>query len=327
MRGPRRHFTHSKVLAWVAADRMASAVRAHHLYGPADRWEALGDTIHADVLAHGYNPDRNTFTQSYDAPGLDAALLMIPRVGFLPPDDSRVLGTIAAIQNELTEGGFVKRYETSTSDDGLPGGEGLFLACSFWLVDALHLAGQQTEATQLFERLLALRNDVGLLSEEWDPHTGRQLGNTPQAFSHFPLVTSALQLHAGRPHHSNHPSPRLDDLQTSSGMPKLSRYRRDCRSSQTSDAGHFDRPQATNWNVTLPPATTGTGAATPPENTSCPARKPSPSAASWWPATPPTRPGGPSPQLTRAAGDRAQVEPPALALSATTSVRVNLKPS
>ena len=205
MRGPRRHFTHSKVLAWVAADRMASAVRAHHLYGPADRWEALGDTIHADVLAHGYNPDRNTFTQSYDAPGLDAALLTIPRVGFLPPDDSRVLGTIAAIQNELTEGGFVKRYETSTSDDGLPGGEGLFLACSFWLVDALHLAGQQTEATQLFERLLALRNDVGLLSEEWDPHTGRQLGNTPQAFSHFPLVTSALQLHAGRAHHSNHP--------------------------------------------------------------------------------------------------------------------------
>jgi GH15 family glucan-1,4-alpha-glucosidase len=205
MRGPRRHFTHSKVLAWVAADRMASAVRTHHLYGPADRWEALGDTIHADVLAHGYNPDRNTFTQSYDAPGLDAALLMIPRVGFLPPDDSRVLGTIAAIQNELTEGGFVKRYDTSTSDDGLPGGEGLFLACSFWLVDALHLAGQQTEATQLFERLLALRNDVGLLSEEWDPHTGRQLGNTPQAFSHFPLVTSALQLHAGRAQHSHHP--------------------------------------------------------------------------------------------------------------------------
>ena len=205
MRGPRRHFTHSKVLAWVAADRMATAVRAHHLYGPADRWEALGDTIHADVLARGYNPDRNTFTQSYDAPGLDAALLMIPRVGFLPPDDFRVLGTIAAIQNELTEGGFVKRYETSTSDDGLSGGEGLFLACSFWLVDALHLAGQQTEATQLFERLLALRNDVGLLSEEWDPHTGRQLGNTPQAFSHFPLVTSALQLHAGRAHHSNHP--------------------------------------------------------------------------------------------------------------------------
>jgi GH15 family glucan-1,4-alpha-glucosidase len=206
MRGARRHFTHSKVMAWVAADRMAAAVRTHpDLDGPADRWEALADTIHADVLANGFDSDRNTFTQSYGAPGLDAALLMIPRVGFLPPDDSRVLGTITAIRNELTEGGFVKRYENSSSDDGLPGGEGLFLACSFWLVDALQLSGQRVDATELFERLLAVRNDVGLLSEEWDPHSGRQLGNTPQAFSHFPLVTSALQLHAGRGHHSNHP--------------------------------------------------------------------------------------------------------------------------
>ncbi|MCV7177589.1 glycoside hydrolase family 15 protein [Mycolicibacterium sphagni] len=206
MRGARRHFTHSKVMAWTGANRMASAVRAHpELYGPADRWEALAGTIHADVLAHGYDADRNTFTQSYDAPGLDAALLMIPRVGFLDPKDPRVLGTITAIQNELTEGGLVKRYNTSESDDGLSGGEGLFLACSFWLVDALNLAGQKTEATKLFERLLTLRNDVGLLSEEWDPDTGRQLGNMPQAFSHFPLVTSALQLHAGRGHHSSHP--------------------------------------------------------------------------------------------------------------------------
>ena len=206
MRGARRHFTHSKVMAWVAADRMATAVRTHpDLHGPADRWEALRDTIHADVLAHGYDPDRNTFTQSYDAPGLDASLLMIPRVGFLPPTDPKVLGTITAIQHGLTEDGFVKRYDTSNSDDGLTGGEGLFLACSFWLVDALHLAGQQHDATQLFERLLELRNDVGLLSEEWDPKAGRQLGNTPQAFSHFPLVTSALQLHTGRGHHSNHP--------------------------------------------------------------------------------------------------------------------------
>ncbi len=206
MRGARRQFTHSKVLAWVAADRMAAAVRTHpDLHGPADRWEALANTIHADVLTHGYDRDRNTFTQSYGAPSLDAALLMIPRVGFLPPDDPRVLGTITAIRNELTEGGFVKRYQTETSDDGLQGGEGLFLACSFWLVDALHLSGQRTDATVLFERLLALRNDVGLFSEEWDPHAGRQLGNTPQAFSHFPLVTSALQLHAGRGHLSNHP--------------------------------------------------------------------------------------------------------------------------
>ena len=212
MRGARRHFTHSKVLAWVGANRMATAVRSHpELHGPADRWEALADTIYADVLAHGYDADRNTFTQSYDAPGLDAALLMIPRVGFLPPTDPRVLGTITAIQNELTEGGLVKRYNTTDSDDGLSGGEGLFLACSFWLVDALHLAGHKTEATTLFERLLTLRNDVGLLSEEWDPNIGRQLGNTPQAFSHFPLVTSALQLHAGRGHHSSHPITAPED--------------------------------------------------------------------------------------------------------------------
>jgi len=206
MRGARRHFTHSKVMAWVAADRMATAVRTHpDLDGPADRWEALRDTIHTDVLTHGYDADHNSFTQSYDAPGLDASLLMIPRVGFLPPTDPRVLGTITAIQNGLTEDGFVKRYDTTDSGDGLTGGEGLFLACSFWLVDALQLAGQHQAATQLFERLLALRNDVGLLSEEWDPTTSRQLGNTPQAFSHFPLVTSALQLHAGKGHPSNHP--------------------------------------------------------------------------------------------------------------------------
>ena len=203
VRGPRRHFTHSKVMAWVAADRMARAVRTHpDLHGPVDRWEALRDTIHADVLAHGFDSGRNTFTQSYGAPALDASLLMIPRVGFLPPTDPRVLGTITAIQNGLTEDGFVKRYQTSDSDDGLSGGEGMFLACTFWLVDALHLAGKQAESTELFERLLSLRNDVGLLSEEWDPEAGRQLGNTPQAFSHFPLVTSALQLHSGRGHHS-----------------------------------------------------------------------------------------------------------------------------
>jgi GH15 family glucan-1,4-alpha-glucosidase len=185
---------------------MAHAVRTHpDLHGPADRWEQLRDTIHADVLTNGYDANRNTFTQSYGATGLDASLLMIPRVGFLPATDPRVLGTIAAIQNGLTEGGFVKRYQTTDADDGLPGGEGLFLACSFWLVDALHLAGRKDEATELFERLLALRNDVGLLSEEWDPKARRQLGNTPQAFSHFPLVTSALQLHARKAHRSNQP--------------------------------------------------------------------------------------------------------------------------
>ena len=206
MRGARRHFTHSKVMAWVAADRMATAVRTHPaLPGPVGRWEALRETIHADVLAHGYDAERNTFTQSYGAPGLDASLLLIPRVGFLAPTDPRVLGTITAIQQGLTEDGFVKRYDTTGSGDGLTGGEGMFLACSFWLVDALHLAGRQDEATRLFERLLDLRNDVGLLSEEWDTRAGRQLGNTPQAFSHFPLVTSGLQLHAGRGHSSDRP--------------------------------------------------------------------------------------------------------------------------
>ena len=206
MRGARRQFTHSKVMAWVAADRMARAVREHpDLHGSADRWEVLRDTIHADVLARGYDADRHTFTQSYGAAALDASLLMIPRVGFLPATDPRVLGTIDAIERELTQDGFVRRYQTTESDDGLSGGEGMFLACSFWLVDALHLTGRQDEATELFERLLELRNDVGLLSEEWDPVAGRQLGNTPQAFSHFPLVTSGLQLHAGRAHRSNEP--------------------------------------------------------------------------------------------------------------------------
>jgi len=148
-------------------------------------------------------PSRGTFTQFYGGTALDASLLLIPRVGFLPATDPRVHGTIAAIQQDLTVDGFVMRYQTTESDDGLPSGEGLFLACSFWLVDALHLGGRRREATELFERLLDLRNDVGLLSEEWDPVAGRQLGNTPQAFSHFPLVTSGLQLHAGRAHRSD----------------------------------------------------------------------------------------------------------------------------
>ncbi|WP_298229897.1 glycoside hydrolase family 15 protein [Gryllotalpicola sp.] len=203
MRGDRRHFTHSKVMAWVAADRMSRAVAVHHLKGPGQRWARLRDEIHADVLANGYDAESNTFTQSYGSKALDASLLMIPRLGFLPGTDPRVKGTIAAIQNGLTEDGLVRRYQTADADDGLTGGEGVFLACSFWLVDALHSAGERRQATALFERLLTLRNDVGLLSEEWDPAAKRQLGNTPQAFSHFPLVSSALQLHAGRAHRSD----------------------------------------------------------------------------------------------------------------------------
>ncbi len=205
MRGDRQHFTHSKVMAWVAADRMSRAVADYHLDGPGERWARLRDEIRDDVLANGYDAEANTFVQRYGSKALDASLLMIPRVGFLPGTDPRVKGTIAAIQDGLTEDGLVLRYHTDDTDDGLPGGEGVFLACSFWLVDALQGSGDRRRAAELFERLLTLRNDVGLLSEEWDPHGKRQLGNTPQAFSHFPLVTSALQLHAGRAHRSDQP--------------------------------------------------------------------------------------------------------------------------
>ncbi|WP_426997012.1 glycoside hydrolase family 15 protein [Pseudarthrobacter sp. N5] len=205
MRGPRRHFTHSKVMAWVAADRMVKGVRESGLPGPADRWEALRDRIHREVMANGFDPVRNTFVQSYGRPELDASLLLLPRVGFLPPDDPKMLGTIDAIQRELTEDGFVLRYRPEKSDDGLPGNEGVFLACSFWMVEALLGAGRRRESARLFERLLALRNDVGLLSEQWGVSEGRQLGNTPQAFSHFALVTSALEIHQQSVRQSNKP--------------------------------------------------------------------------------------------------------------------------
>ncbi len=205
MRGGRRHFTHSKVMAWVAADRMVKGVHNSGLPGPADRWEALASTIHAEVMARGFNTELNSFVQSYDSTELDASLLLIPRVGFLPARDPRVLGTISAIQRHLTRDGFVLRYRTEAGKDGLSGDEGVFLACSFWLVDALHGAGRRKEAITLFERLLQLRNDVGLLSEEWDPAAARQLGNTPQAFSHFALITSALQLYHGPAHRSDAP--------------------------------------------------------------------------------------------------------------------------
>ena len=198
VRGDRRHFTHSKVMAWAAADRMARSVRIYGLPGPALRWERLRDQIHHDVVTHAFDAGRNTFTQAYGSAALDASLLLIPRVGFLPAADPRVLGTIAAVRRELSDGDLVRRYSTAETDDGVKGSEGLFIACSFWLVDALYASGQRRDAVDLFERLLLLRNDVGLLSEEWDPAAQRQLGNFPQAFSHFALVVSALQLHTGR---------------------------------------------------------------------------------------------------------------------------------
>ncbi|WP_324645122.1 glycoside hydrolase family 15 protein [Pseudarthrobacter sp. LT1] len=207
MRGPRRNFTHSKVMAWVAADRMVKGVQQFGLPGPRDRWAALRTHIHDDVMTHAFNEKQNTFVQSYGSTELDASLLLIPRVGFLPHDHPRVTGTVEAIQKNLTQDGFVLRYHPEAANDGLPGTEGVFLACSFWLVDALLGIGRRGQATELFERLLALRNDVGLLSEEWDPRNHRQLGNTPQAFSHFPLIHCALQLGHGRPGRSDTPLP------------------------------------------------------------------------------------------------------------------------
>ncbi|MBY8878529.1 glycoside hydrolase family 15 protein [Streptomyces sp. PLK6-54] len=204
VRGPRRHFVHSKVMAWVAVDRTVKLIESGEVDGPLERFKALRDEIHADVCEKGYDRERNTFTQSYGSKELDASLLLIPQMGFLPPDDKRVIGTIEAIQRELsTEDGFVLRYPTSGSDasgeqnlDGLPGDEGAFLACSFWLADDLAMIGRVEEARRLFEKLLALRNDLGLLAEEWDPRRQRQVGNFPQAFSHVPLIDTALRLTA-----------------------------------------------------------------------------------------------------------------------------------
>ncbi|MEY9849639.1 GH15 family glucan-1,4-alpha-glucosidase [Streptacidiphilus sp. BW17] len=200
VRGPRRHFVHSKVMAWVAVDRTVRMFEQTPNEGPLERWRELRDTIHEDVCEHGYDPDRNTFTQSYGSKELDASLLLIPQVGFLPPDDKRVIGTIEAIQRELmTPDGFVLRYPTSGGEegvDGLPGDEGAFLACSFWLADDLAMIGRVAEARELFDKLLAIRNDVGLLAEEWDPRLQRQVGNFPQAFSHVPLIDTALRLTA-----------------------------------------------------------------------------------------------------------------------------------
>jgi GH15 family glucan-1,4-alpha-glucosidase len=197
VRGPRRHFTHSKVLAWVAFDRAIDLVERFGLDGPADRWRRARADVHQEVLREGFDAELNAFTQSYGSQALDASTLLIPLVGFLPGDDPRVLGTIDAIREHLTHDGFVMRYaagEGGNAVDGLSGGEGAFLPCSFWLVDALTMAGRGGEARELFERLVGLRNDLGLLAEEYDPVAKRQLGNFPQAFTHVGLVNSAFNL-------------------------------------------------------------------------------------------------------------------------------------
>jgi GH15 family glucan-1,4-alpha-glucosidase len=194
IRGPRRHFVHSKVMAWVAFDRAVKAVEQFGLEGPAEAWRRTRDEIHAQVCESGFSRERNSFVQHYESTDLDASLLLMPMVGFLPPDDPRVRSTVEAIERELLVDGLVKRYSTSHGVDGLPPGEGTFLPCSFWLADSLAATGRRAEAESLFERLLGLCNDVGLLSEEYEPREGRMLGNFPQALTHMALVNTARLL-------------------------------------------------------------------------------------------------------------------------------------
>jgi GH15 family glucan-1,4-alpha-glucosidase len=194
VRGPRRHFTHSKVMAWVAVDRTVKTIERFGLKGPVEHWRKLCSTIHDEVCRNGFDKQRNTFVQFYGGKELDASLLMIPLVGFLPPNDPRVLGTIAAIQRDLVRDGFVARYDPKEEIDGLPPGEGVFLPCTFWLADNLALQGRLSDAQQLFEHLLSLCNDVGLLSEEYDPAKRRLVGNFPQAFTHVSLINTACNL-------------------------------------------------------------------------------------------------------------------------------------
>jgi GH15 family glucan-1,4-alpha-glucosidase len=195
-RGPRRHYTYSKVMAWVVFDRAIRLVERYQLDAPLDRWTAVRDEIHDEVCERGYDPGRRTFTQYYGSKELDASTLNIPIVGFLPGDDPRVTGTIDAIRSELGRDGFVSRYSTAETDDGLTGDEGQFLACSFWLVSALARNGRSGEARALFERLIGLANDLGLLAEEYDVGRGRQVGNFPQAFSHLTLILAARDISA-----------------------------------------------------------------------------------------------------------------------------------
>lgn len=194
VRGPRRHFTHSKVMAWVAFDRAVKAVEWHGLDGPVERWRELRETVHRDVCEKGFNAEKNAFVQYYSSDELDAALLMMPLVGFLPADDPRVVSTTEAIQRELDQNGFVRRYNTKPEVDGLPPGEGYFLPCTLWLADVLSLQGRWDEAREVFERVVSITNDLGLLAEEWDADAGRQLGNFPQAFSHVGLINTAYNL-------------------------------------------------------------------------------------------------------------------------------------
>jgi GH15 family glucan-1,4-alpha-glucosidase len=195
VRGPRRHFTHSKIMAWVALDRAVKGVENYHLGGSVEKWRQRRDELHQEICEKGFDAKLGSFVQYYGSKDLDASLLMAPLVGFLPAADPRIRGTVEAIEKHLMRDGFVQRYPTTSGTDGLPPGEGAFLACTFWLADNLYLLDRREDAQRIYERLLSLRNDVGLLSEEYDPEAKRLVGNFPQAFSHVGLVNAALHLH------------------------------------------------------------------------------------------------------------------------------------
>jgi len=194
IRGPQQHFTHSRVMVWAAFDRAVEGVERHGLEGPVDEWRKIRDAVRAEVLEHGFDCERNTFTQHYDTDEVDASLLVLPSLGFVEGDDPRMLGTIEAVEKDLKRDGLLLRYRTTSGVDGLGGDEHPFLACSFWLVSAYARAGRVEDAETLMKRLVGLANDVGLLSEEYDVAEGRMVGNFPQAFSHLALVGAAMQV-------------------------------------------------------------------------------------------------------------------------------------
>jgi GH15 family glucan-1,4-alpha-glucosidase len=203
VRGGRQHFTHSKVMAWLAFACAVRSAERFDLPAPLDRWRQARDDIHRIVCTEGYDPDLGSFTQAFGSTQLDGSLLQIPMTGFLPADDPRMVGTVAAIERELLHDGFVLRYRSDLTDDGLPAGEGVFLPCSFWLVDNYVMQGRTQEARRLYDRLAGLANDVGLYAEEYDPASGRMLGNMPQAFTHMAAVRAA-QLVTGAPGQTLH---------------------------------------------------------------------------------------------------------------------------
>lgn len=197
MRGKPQHFTYSKMMVWVAFDRAVLLAERLKYDAPLEKWKAIRETIHREICAKGFSKKKNSFVLAYGSQQLDAALLLMPMVGFLPGSDPRVKGTVRAIERELMQDGLVQRYDTSKVQDGLPPGEGVFLGCSFWLVSSLNAIGRKRDARKLFERLLRLRNDVGLLAEEYDVVHQRMVGNFPQAFSHIALVNAAFYLESG----------------------------------------------------------------------------------------------------------------------------------